>query len=138
MLATKTKNALTATQAIDIVQGFIYDELGNMISVGQPYHVVSGLQSAWSVPLFLTSPGYGPVGIVGGVIVDMEFGHIIGWTPLEEVRSNVEALTAEKEDELEAAFQTYRGQVTDATHAGTCKASGISVRGTFSRALHLI
>jgi len=112
MLATKTKNRVTATKAVDVVQEFIYDELGHMITVGQPYHVVSGLQSAWSIPLFLASPGYGPVGIVGGVIVDIEFGHIIGWTPLDEVRENAEALNAEKEDELEAAFQTYRAQAT--------------------------
>ena len=108
MIAAKTQEPLEAQKAIDIVQKFIYDQLGHMVAVGQPCHVVSGLQSAWSVPLVLTSPGYGIVGMVGTVIVDMAFGHIIGWTPLEEVRSNAEALTDEKEDELEAAFHTYR------------------------------
>ena len=114
MVMTRTKEPLIAQRAVDIVQNFIYDELGNLISVGQPYHVVSGLQSAWSVPLLLTSPGYGIVGTVGGVLVDMTFGHIIGWTPFEEVRRNVENLTDEKEAELEMAFQRHRTQALSA------------------------
>jgi hypothetical protein len=56
----------------------------------------------------LTSPDYGIVGIVGAVMVDTEFGHIIGWTPIDEVRGNAETLLSEYETELEAAFQSQR------------------------------
>lgn len=111
MLAEKTREYLGAEKAIDIVQDFIFDKLGNMITIGQPCHVISALQSVWSVPLVLTSPGYGIVGIAGTVLVDQKFGHIVGWTPFDEVLSNAESLTDEKEDELEAAFQRHRGQM---------------------------
>lgn len=110
MIMTKPVAKLSAEKAMGIVQDFIFDQLGHMITVGQPCHVVSGLQSVWSVPLVLTSPGYGIVGIVGTAIVDIEFGHIIGWTPLDEVRINAETLTDENEAKLEAAFQMHRNQ----------------------------
>jgi hypothetical protein len=108
MIATRTQTSVTPQNAAMIVQEFIEDKLGNLIGMGRPYHMVSGLQSAWSVPLVLTSPGYGIVGIVGAVMVDTEFGHIIGWTPIDEVRTNAETLLNEYETELEAAFQSQR------------------------------
>jgi len=108
MIATKIKNTVTAEKAAVVAQDFIADQLGNLVGVGRPCHMISGLQSAWSIPLVLTSPGYGIVGIVGAVMVDTEFGHIVGWTPLDEVRANAEELTDENEAELEAAFQIRR------------------------------
>jgi hypothetical protein len=43
-------------------------------------------------------------------MIDQAFGHVIGWTPLDEIHANVEKLSAEKEAELEAAFQARRLQ----------------------------
>ncbi len=114
MTATKVKGMVTAEKAITIAQDFIADKLGNLIGVTQPYHITSGLQSAWVAPLVLTSPSYGIVGVVGVVMIDQEFGHIIGWTPLNEVHANVEKLSDEKEDELQAAFQARRLQYAHA------------------------
>ncbi len=108
MIATSVTTSISPQKAAGIAQGFIEEQLGNLIGIGRPHHMVSGLQSAWSVPLVLTSPGYGMVGIVGAVMVDMEFGHIIGWTPINEVRANAEVLTDENEAALEAAFQKRR------------------------------
>jgi len=110
MITTKVKGTVTAEKAVIIAQDFIADKLGNLIGVTQPYHITSGLQSAWVAPLVLTSPSYGIVGVVGAVMVDQEFGHIIGWTPLAEVHANVEKLSDEKEAELQAAFQARRLQ----------------------------
>lgn len=110
MIATKVKEMVTAEKAVTIAQNFIADKLGNLIGVTQPYHITSGLQSVWVAPLVLTSPGYGIVGVVGAVMIDLEFGHIIGWTPLDEVHANVEKLSDEKEAELQAAFQARRLQ----------------------------
>ncbi len=67
--------------------------------------MVSGLHAAWSIPLVLTSPGYGIVGVIGAVMVDLQFGNIVGWTPLVEVHANAVALSGENDAELEAAFQ---------------------------------
>jgi hypothetical protein len=111
MIATKVKGMVTAEKAITIAQDFIADKLGNLIGVTQPYYITSGLQSVWVAPLVLTSPGYGIVGVVGTVMIDQAFGHVIGWTPLDEIHANVEKLSDEKEAELEAAFQARRLQV---------------------------
>jgi hypothetical protein len=114
MIATKVKGMVTAEKAITIAQDFIADKLGNLIGVTQPYHITSGLQSAWVAPLVLTSPSYGIVGVVGVVMIDQEFGHIIGWTPLNEVNANADKLADEKKSELEAAFQARRLRVAHA------------------------
>ena len=45
-------------------------------------------------------------------MVDMEFGHIVGWTPLDEVRENAAKLTDAHENELESAFQLHRVYVS--------------------------
>lgn len=110
MIATKVKEMVTAEKAVTIAQDFIADKLGNLIGVTQPYHITSGLQSAWVAPLVLTSPSYGIVGLVGVVMVDQEFGHIVGWTPMNEVNANADKLAEEKKSELEAAFQARRRQ----------------------------
>ncbi|MCE7987957.1 MAG: hypothetical protein DYG89_42880 [Caldilinea sp. CFX5] len=114
MIATKVKGTVTAEKAVTIAQDFIADKLGNLIGVTQPYHITSGLQSAWGAPLVLTSPSYGIVGVVGVVMIDQEFGHIIGWTPLNEVNTNADKLANEKKAEIEAAFQSRRLQYAHA------------------------
>ena len=110
MIATTTTYTITLEKAEAIAQDFIADQLGNLIGVAQPYRITSGLQSVWVAPLVLTSPSYGIVGVVGAVMIDQEFGHIIGWTPLNEVHANANKLADEKKAELEAAFQTRRLQ----------------------------
>ncbi|MCB0081152.1 MAG: hypothetical protein KDE50_30325 [Caldilineaceae bacterium] len=112
MMVTSLKKPITVDEAVNAVQDFVFNQLGNLIGLGQPLRVASGLQSMWLVPLVLTSPGYGIVGVVGGVMVDMEFGHIVGWTPLDEVRENAAKLTDAHENELESAFQLHRVYVS--------------------------
>jgi hypothetical protein len=41
-----------------------------------PCRLVAGLRTAWIVPLLLTSPGYGIVGVVGTVMIEEEWGYI--------------------------------------------------------------
>ncbi len=92
-----------------IGEDFVADHLGDQISVGTPWHVVSSIHSAWIVPLLLTSPGYGMVGTVGVLVVDEEFGHITAWTTVEEIDANVERLVKEKKEELDSAFERITG-----------------------------
>ena len=110
MIPTFTKAPISAEQAAMIASDFVAAQLGNLVGVGQPCYTVSALQAAWTVPLVLTSPGYGIVGIVGVVLVDLEFGHVVGWTPLDQMRANAEAVTSSKEAELETAFQALHLQ----------------------------
>ena len=108
MIALQTPTQITAQQALATAQEFVAENLGNLIDVGHPSRLVAGVRAAWIVPLLLTSPGYGIVGVVGVVMIDEEFGRLIGWTPLEDVRLNVEQVTLQKQTELETAFWNLR------------------------------
>ncbi len=105
MIATTTKFQLTSEQAVVAVQDFLDDKLGNLVGTGYPTRLVTGLRSAWVVPLVLTSPGFGVLDIVGSVMVDEEFGHVVGWTPVDDIFENVEQVSRSKQAEVEAAFQ---------------------------------
>ena len=96
---------ITAEQARRTGEDFIAEHLGDQVGAGLPWHVVSPLQSAWIVPLVLTSPGIGPVGIVGVIVVDDGFGHITAWTGIDEIKANIKHLATERQTELEQAFQ---------------------------------
>src|SRR5437870_2696707 len=65
--------------------------------------------SVWIVPVFLTSPGYGPVGEVGVIAVDAGTRKIVGSTPRAEVIETGKRLCQEKRDDLQAAFLRARG-----------------------------
>lgn len=116
MITTKPQTHVAAEQALAAVQDFAEENLGNLIGVGQPNRMVTGLRSAWIVPLILTSPGYGIVGVVGSVMVDDELGYIVGWTPVDEVRANIEQISHAKAAELEAAFQAISKQPSALVH----------------------
>jgi len=116
MVTTELQTHIAAEQALTAVQAFADENLGNLIGVGQPNRMVTGLRSAWIVPLILTSPGYGIVGVVGSVMVDDELGYIVGWTPVDEIRATAEQISRAKATELEAAFQTIRPQYSSSVH----------------------
>ena len=105
MITTKVHTQITSEQAVLAVQDFLDDTLGNLVGVGHPTRLVSGLQSAWLVPLVLTSPGFGIVDFVGAVMVDEEFGNIVGWTPVDDIRENAAEISSMKHSEIESAFQ---------------------------------
>jgi len=106
MIKIQAKPRITAEQAISTVQDFVADNLGDLVGVGQPCRMVTALRASWVVPLVLTSPGYGIVGLVGVVTVDDELGHIVGWTPIDDIRLNAQRVSLDKETELESAFQS--------------------------------
>ncbi|MBS1253066.1 MAG: hypothetical protein MAG451_02111 [Anaerolineales bacterium] len=108
MIKTQTQTPVAADQSLAVVQDFVADHLGNLVGVGHPCRMITALRSTWVIPLVLTSPGYGAVGVVGVVTVDDELGYIVGWTPVDEIRANAERLSHERETELAAAFQALR------------------------------
>ena len=116
MVTTELQTHIASEQALAAVQEFADENLGNLIGVGRPNRLVTGLRSAWIVPLILTSPGYGIVGVVGSVMVDDELGYIVGWTPVDEIRATAEQISHAKETELEAAFQMLQRQVSSPIH----------------------
>ena len=67
-----------------------------------------GESDFWIVPVFLTSPGYGPVGEVGLVAIDAKTHEVLGATERQEVNRAIKHLKESKGDELEAAFYRAR------------------------------
>jgi len=106
MVTIRTATApVDAEQARLIGEDFIAEHLGDQMAAGPPWHVTSPTQAAWIVPLILTSPGFGPVGVVGAVVVDDAYGHITAWTESDRIEANARRLTEERPTELEQAFR---------------------------------
>src|SRR5262245_50695962 len=130
MIAVRVPSHIASEQAVAAAQDFVADNLGNLVNVAQPSRIVSGLRSAWVIPLTLTSPGYGIVGVVGTLMVDEELGYIMGWTPIEEIRANAEQITRQYQAELEAAFvplqanHTQQGAQVQSDHSPAMNGRG--------------
>jgi hypothetical protein len=75
---------------------------------GTPRRLLLARKELWIVPVVLTSPGYGAVGEVGMVAVDVASGAVVGATPRPEVRTAGTRLALEKRHELDAAFHRAR------------------------------
>lgn len=112
MLANTLHSQVTSEQALSVVQEFLDDKLGNLVGVGHPTRLVSGLHSAWVVPLVLTSPGIGILDIVGAVMVDEVLGQVVGWTPVDDIRENAQQITSARHTEIEAAFRSLQAKQT--------------------------
>jgi hypothetical protein len=72
---------------------------------GTPRRLSLPRHELWIVPALLTSPGYGVVGEVGMVAIEVESGSVVGATPQLELRTAGARLAREKRDELDAAFR---------------------------------
>jgi hypothetical protein len=81
---------------------------GTSYAGGVPRRLVLEDKEVWIVPVLLTSSGYGTVGEVGMVAVDMAARTVIGATPRPEVRAAGTRLAQEKRHELDAAFHRAR------------------------------
>lgn len=77
-------------------------------TAGTPRRLSLPDQQLWVFPVLYTSPGYGIVGEVGVVAVDVRSGQVAGSTPRSEVTAAAKRLSEEKRDELEAAFRRAR------------------------------
>src|SRR5213593_3335885 len=71
---------------------------------GMPRRLVLKDSSLWIIPVFLTSPGAGPVGEVGVLAVDERATQVIGGTQRPEVAAAIRHLKEHGRDGLEAAF----------------------------------
>jgi hypothetical protein len=62
----------------------------------------------WIVPVLYNSPGYGVVGEVGMLAIDVRSGEVVGTTPRDEVKSAAARLAQENRDAIAAAFLKAR------------------------------
>jgi len=65
----------SSTSARRRVGRFVADEISYLMRGGEPTLVVAD-HIYWRVPVLLTFPGYGSVGIVGDIDVDVETGQL--------------------------------------------------------------
>jgi hypothetical protein len=72
---------------------------------GTPRRLSLPRHELWIVPALFTSPGYGVVGEVGMMAIEVESGRVVGATPPLELRTAGARLARENRDELDAAFR---------------------------------
>lgn len=106
-MPTLTHN-IKAEEARGIVTGFILDYLGNQLLAGRPYLMVSAIRAVWVVPVELTYIHTDVIGIVGVVAVDEETGHIIAWTPIDEMKTAGKQLRASREPQVSEEFKSFK------------------------------
>ena len=68
--------SVTAEEAKRKVEFWLHDEVSMQISAEWPTLVVSD-KTVWHVPVHFSLPGYGPLGVVGTVVVDSLTGEIV-------------------------------------------------------------
>ena len=108
MVTTTITQSITAHEALEIADDFVADHLGDLIMPDTPQPITSPLGTAWAVPLLLTSPGWGKVGVVGIIVVDGALGQIVAHTPQTTITANIDQLTATNESSLTSAYQQIR------------------------------
>jgi hypothetical protein len=98
-------------KAVAAANGYMIREYPLGVLGGPARRLTLNGTPVWIVPIFLTSPGYGPVGEVGLIAVDARTREIVGSTPRAEVVDAGKRLCEEKRDDLQAAFLRARGNL---------------------------
>lgn len=90
--------AVVARRKVNV---FVCSEISCSMGGGTP-KLVRGEQTVWRVPVHLTFPGYGSVGIAGTIDVDAETGDLLtNFSLVEEITHNAEMLAARLPSEAE-------------------------------------
>src|SRR5215213_6349295 len=111
MNATLVVDMPTLLHAVDIEQArgattdFLLDHVGNQLVAGQPQRMVSAVRSLWVVPVELTYPHIGLLGIVGVVAIDEETAAVVAWTPIAQMKAASRELRVKNEPALSQRFQ---------------------------------
>ncbi len=105
MALTEIRAAITEKKAQLIAEEFILDYIGDQVLAGDPWPIHSALGSAWVVPMILTQSAFGPVGVIGVVVIDEHTGQVIASTPADTLNENTDRLLEEQGTALETAFR---------------------------------
>ncbi len=98
---------ISADKACAEATSFLLDHVGTQLVAAQPYLMVSAVRATWIVPVQLAYIHSGSLGGVGVVAVDEETGHVIAWTPIEQMKSASRKLRNAHEPELSERFQAF-------------------------------
>jgi hypothetical protein len=85
---------ITTTVARQRAACFLLDNLGNMVTPGQPSLRLWPDRVRWKVPVLYGLPGYGLLGQIGELMIDVESGQVLldESTPILEMEQCAEAL----------------------------------------------
>lgn len=94
---------------LGVANSFVLWNLPDSYGAGPLERVRVVDDSIWVFPLVLTSPGYGIVGEVGHIAVDIQRGEVVGCTPLDTVQQRGRKCHERHKEKIEAAFLQARG-----------------------------
>lgn len=97
----------TSESVRDAATEFLLDHVGNQLMAGQPYLMLGALHAAWIVPVQLAYPNTGILGTVGVLAVDDETRHVIGWTPIAQMKQTSRQLRESREPLLSEEFRAF-------------------------------
>lgn len=92
-----------------VANSFVLWNLPDSYGAGPLERVRVVNDSIWVFPLVLTSPGYGIVGEVGHIAVDIQRGEVVGCTPLDTVQQRGRKCYERHKEKIETAFLQARG-----------------------------
>ena len=107
-------NHISPDQARAAATEFLLDNLGNLLSAGEPHLMISAVRAMWIFPVQLAYLHTGVLGSVGVVAVDEETGQVIAWTPISDMKAASRRLRALHEPELSEQFQAAMSLQTPA------------------------
>jgi hypothetical protein len=102
---TETHTTISAGRAMNAARMLIADQLTDLVGAGTPWRMRSPLGSVWVVPLWISYPGHERPGTVGSVAVDEATGHVVSWTPLEDVLAHVEQYRERNAEAIAAGLE---------------------------------
>lgn len=108
-------NHISADVARGSATDFLLDNVGNLLSAGEPHLMVSAVRAMWIVPVGLGYLHTGVLGTVGVVAVDEETGQVIAWTPVAVMKAAAHRLRELHEPELTTKFRSLIALDTSAT-----------------------
>lgn len=111
-IATPPRTRISAEQALEVAQEFVANYLTDLMGAGTPWRMGSPFGRVWVVPIWMAYPGHDQIGTVGSVAVDEETGHIVSWTPVEDITANAERFHSENKAAIQSGFQALRDNPT--------------------------
>lgn len=93
-IEVRTALRITAHDARQKAARFLLDNLGNLVTPGQPVLRLQADQVHWKVPVLYGLPGHGQLGQIGELMIDVESGQVLldKSTPIPEMERCAEAL----------------------------------------------
>jgi hypothetical protein len=105
-MAARIIPKITALEAEAAASLFLFDHLPDRFCAGQPQ--LDEPSKLWRVPVLLSYPFIGPVGVVGEITVSAFEEKVVSHTPLDEMKNRGLQIYEQRRADIEAAFSQTR------------------------------